>query len=330
MGNKEFLHTRQTVENARCTFEKQVELPSKLVIELSNSCNHSCGFCANKYMTRTKKIIDLGLAYKIIEDAADMGIKELSLVATGEPFIYKNIDKVIAHAKACNFEYIYITTNGALATPDRIKGVIDAGLDSLKFSFNASDREWYQKVHGKDDFEKVISHIQYAIQYREEVGAQLNLGISCVVTKGTVEGERDKIMKLFDAKLDDVLCQIPGSQGGYMVDENELLIESDPDSIKKFSCRLPFTTIHVTSEGYYNLCCIDFQNYLAVVDLKESSLMETWNSPKMQEIREKMLTKNYKDMLCYKCLNRKNGPIVPVNKDLATEFDFVKNKLTPN
>ena len=46
-----------------------------------------------------------------------------------------------------------MTSNGALATPEKIRAVIDAGLDSIKFSINAPERKMYAFIHGKDDFD---------------------------------------------------------------------------------------------------------------------------------------------------------------------------------
>ena len=54
---------------------------------------------------------------------------------------------------------IYITTNGALAQPDRIRYLAELGLNSIKYSVNASTRETYKKIHGKDDFETVRNNI---------------------------------------------------------------------------------------------------------------------------------------------------------------------------
>ena len=38
------------------------------------------------------------------------------------------------------------TTNGRLATPDRVEACMRAGLDSLKFSFNFSDPQQFHDV----------------------------------------------------------------------------------------------------------------------------------------------------------------------------------------
>lgn len=39
----------------------------------------------------------------------------------------------IAKAKEIGYTYVYLTSNGSLATPTKMRAVIDAGLDSLRF-----------------------------------------------------------------------------------------------------------------------------------------------------------------------------------------------------
>ena len=43
----------------------------------------------------------------------------------------------IAEAKRIGYSYVYLTSNGSLATPEKAKAALDAGLDSIKFSINA-------------------------------------------------------------------------------------------------------------------------------------------------------------------------------------------------
>ena len=66
-------------------------------------------------------------------------------------------DQFVKKAKQLGIKRVYITTNGALANIEKVTKCIDAGLDSIKFSINASNREEYKTVHGYDDFDKVIN-----------------------------------------------------------------------------------------------------------------------------------------------------------------------------
>ena len=58
----------------------------------------------------------------------------------GSLFLVKNLADYVSHAKnAIGYDYLFITTNGALAIPETVKAVLDAGLDSIKFSISAGN-----------------------------------------------------------------------------------------------------------------------------------------------------------------------------------------------
>ena len=86
---------------------------------------------------------------------------QVGFYATGEPFILPDLADYIRNAKDIGYTYVYLTSNGALATPERVREVIDAGLDSIKFSINAPQKKLYKFIHGKDDFDTVLEK-QYA------------------------------------------------------------------------------------------------------------------------------------------------------------------------
>ena len=56
--------------------------------------------------------------------------REIGFYTTGEPFVYKGIEDI--DKKEIGYEYTYVSTNGALATPSRAKKVIESGIDSIK------------------------------------------------------------------------------------------------------------------------------------------------------------------------------------------------------
>ena len=191
------------------------DFPKNIMIELSNACNHACLFCTSSFMTRKIKRIDNDFLINVLKDAFSCGTRELGFYTTGDPFIYKGLDKLVKVSKDIGYEYIYISTNGALANPDISKKVIDAGIDSIKFSINAIDRESYNLIHGKDDWLKVIENLKFISLYKKKNDLKLSLYITTVVTniieKG-VEKFKSEIIKF----VDEVQLISVHDQGGYM------------------------------------------------------------------------------------------------------------------
>ena len=69
----------------------------------------------------------------------DAGVEELGLFFIGESFMCDWLPEAIAFAKHRGIRYAFLTTNGSLATPERVRACMEAGLDSLKFSMNNAD-----------------------------------------------------------------------------------------------------------------------------------------------------------------------------------------------
>ena len=146
-----------------------------LRLELSNVCNHTCLFCANRKMTRKKGFMDEGFLRRILQEAYDEGFYGVGFYANGEPFISPHFVEYIRWAKEIGYTYIYIDANGAAVGQEKIKEAIDAGLDSIKFSINGTNRETYELIHGWDDFDRVMENLKYTYQYKKELGRPFNV-----------------------------------------------------------------------------------------------------------------------------------------------------------
>lgn len=295
--------------------------PKNMLVELSNLCNHKCFFCANQKMTRKIGTMNEKLLYKILNEAFDLGTREVGFYTVGEPFISKNLSEYVYEAKKIGYEYVYITTNGTLATPERSKSVIEAGIDSIKFSINAGTKETYRRIHGKDDFDRVIENLKFISNYREINKKKFKIYVSFVVTKQN-QNEKTIVEQFFGDMVDDIIFSNVRNQVGYMNEEMKFLsVGKNEYEINSPPCPLPFESLYVTYEGYLTICCSDIQNYLTVADLNINSLHDAWFSDKFQEIREKHLEDNLNGTLCYNCLFYKNEEIKPLTPKHAEYFD---------
>ena len=81
-------------------------------------------------------------------------MRDVGFYVNGDPLLDKRLAMFIKYAKEIGYTYIYITTNGILANLDRVKKLYEAGLNSIKYSINASNREDYFDnyiIHYKTD-----------------------------------------------------------------------------------------------------------------------------------------------------------------------------------
>jgi MoaA/NifB/PqqE/SkfB family radical SAM enzyme len=293
-------------------------IPKIMMLDLCNGCNHTCIFCMNRSMTRKINKIKKETYLKIISEAKKLGVEELGLYTTGDPFMHKDLVYFIKKARTLGFKYVYLSTNGGLATPQRLKEVLDAGLDSIKFSVNAGSRDTYHLIHGSDDWQKILNHISFVSEYRTKNNLPTKIYISSIITKFT-KHERSDIFNIFSDFVDEIYFVNCDAQQGHMfANEDKLYDKADLVSF----CSLPFNRLHVTSEGYLTMCCVDYQNYLAVADLNKVGLKEAWNNSYFIEMRKRHMENKISGTLCGNCLSNQGHDIQPVCKDLASMIDF--------
>lgn len=289
---------------------------SNFLIELSNACNHKCIFCTHQKMKRSVGKMTLEMSRSVLQQAYDLGTREVGFYATGEPFIVPELAEHVRIAKDIGFTYVYLTTNGSLATPEKIKAVVDSGLDSLKFSINAPERELYAFIHGHDDFDKVVEHLKYAAEYRKTFGKNYKLYITGIMTRYT-EHTKDTYFEVFKDLADEIVFKDVYNQGGNMPEIDELLRCCNDDETYR-RCNLPFDSIYITHEGYLSVCNADYENMLVVADLNTTSLKDGWYGEKMKSVRQMFLDDDMRNTVCNGCVHHKKLPASPLMPEYAT------------
>jgi len=300
------------------SFCENPPLPRSLNIELNSSCNQKCIFCPfhGQYAPSIPKpaVISCDEAKKILDEAKRLGIgeKEVGFYLAGEAFLHKDLAEIIAYAKKLGFKYLFLTSNGALATPDKMKAVLDAGLDSIRFSVNAADRETYREIHGRDDFDIVCENIKWMKEYIDKMGLKVATSLSCVITKKTL-GIQEKIRKIFGGGLDDIIF-IPVMVNRLKYDEKflenyQLVDESNATINDDFICPMLFDTMYINADLEVVPCCDAYDDKCVFYDLKRDfNLENAWNCDEYKRYRNIFLKgENDDGTICKKCMLRMKG-----------------------
>ena len=290
---------------------------TNFLLELSNACNHACLFCAHQKMRRKVGKMAPEMVESALRQAYELGAREVGMYATGEPFIVPELAEYVKLAKDIGYTYVYLTSNGSLATPERIRAVVDAGVDSVKFSINAPERKLYEFIHGRDDFDTVMEHLKYLNQYRKESGRDFKIYITGILTRYT-EHTRDDYFKVFGGLADQIVFKDVYNQGGYMP-EIDWQLKCTHDKEQTRRCNLPFDALCVTCEGYLSVENADFENMLIVADLNKVSLKEGWYGDKMKDIRRMFLEDCLEGTLCHGCVHHCQSPAKPLMPEYATD-----------
>jgi hypothetical protein len=220
-----------------------------------------------------------------------------------------------------------------------VKDLVSAGLDSIKFSINASNRKDYLKIHGVDDFELVLNNIREIFEWKSSEKIKLQMLGSCVLVPSLVKTEESH-RRVFEGLLDDILYVPATSQGGQIHDLN--LTGSEYQSLFDFTARSPVETkeirpckmlwnrCHLTAEGFLTACCVDYDLNLVYSDLNKSSLAEAWNNKVITGLRERHKAGRLKNTICDQCMHneaRAYDAITNIKFDKYST-DFLNNRVS--
>lgn len=304
--------------NAVPRYEVSPPFPLEVLLDITSFCNHACAFCANPDIG-AKATVDHEVALRFLKEAHALGARRLGVFGTGESFLIKSLPDYIRAAKDIGYEYAYIKTNGSMAVPDKLHPVLDAGLDSLRFSIHAGTRATYAQVQGRDDFDKVLANLKDADAYRKARKLPVELAVSFVLTaKGAPELETLK--KVAGAWVDRWDVQELNTQCGNVLEnsaEGEVVFGGPRYDRERGLCKLPFSGISLTPEGFVSACIMDFYGSLIVGDYAKQGLKEIWDGEVYRNFRKRHLDGALKGLICDSCIHNRPSEHAPLIEKLS-------------
>lgn len=133
-------------------------------------CNVNCLFC---WREETKKInYNCELSpkdyKKIIEQAAELDIKEVKIIGGGDALCKEGIIDIMCLVKDKKM-FGYICTNGIILKEEDIKRLVEKKWDYIKFSFHAPDEKTNDEImRSKGSFKKIIRNITTINKYKKD------------------------------------------------------------------------------------------------------------------------------------------------------------------
>lgn len=286
-----------------------IPAPKSAKIEITADCNYKCSFCV-KSIRPDNGQMNRDLYSKIILDMRDAGVEELGVFYIGESFTCKWLPEAIREAKEAGFPYVFLTTNGSAATPERVKECMEAGLDSLKFSINFSDSEQFKAVAQVSPrlYEKAIANLKAAHKVRDDGGYKCGLYASSIAFDGAQGDKMRAIMDDIRPYVDEAYWLPLYGMSGASKEHGFKPRPGNPGRLDAMRDPLPcwavFTEAHITADGKLAACCFGsgLDGDLCMADLNEVSFMDGWNSDKYKKLRQAHLSKDVRGTACEGCM----------------------------
>lgn len=281
---------------------EKLAFPKEIMIEVTNYCNQKCFFCANSVSDRKKGYIKPELAKRLISEAYLLGCRKISFHGMGEPFLCKELSEYVGGAKEIGYEYIYLTSNGTLATADIVEPVLDAGLDSLKFSIHAATSETFKKITNNDSFEKVYENVKHISDYIKKKNLKCKTIAYFALSKMN-ESEAEQFRVMMEPYFSEVWVMPIHNASGVKPENEKYAVQGNKViSTESLPCFELYNRIIINWEGKAIGCCTDWTGDLVYGDIKENTLEEVWNNERMQELRKRHQSEETLPAICKSCM----------------------------
>lgn len=284
--------------------------PISVKIELTGKCNFRCAFCATSEGKRPVREMDWDLYIATLDELAEEGVQEVGMFYLGESMLVKWLPDAIREAKK-RFGYVYLTTNGSLASADKVEACMKAGLDSLKFSLNYADAEQFTEIARVKSsiFDKMLRNIKDAYEVREAGNYGCGLFASYINYTGEQGEKMAKLLEDLDPYLDQHYALPLYSQANETGEENEdrgwYVRGGNPGRAEAMREPVPcwslFTETRVTWDGRIAACCFDHESKFDMGPV--IPFMENWHSDKFQKLRQAHLDMDVSETACKECVS---------------------------
>lgn len=259
--------------------------------------------------------MEIDLFRRITREMREAGVEEIGVFYIGESFMSPDllIEAVYYLKHDLQMPYVFLTSNGSLASPKAVAEVMRAGLDSLKWSVNAATPDQFREMMEVSPrmHEKALSNIREAWSVREVLGAKTHLYASSIMyDRNTPEQMKEMLDERVLPYVDQHYWLPLYSMGSWATSREEELgyrpTAGNQGRIGALRDPLPcwavFTEGHVTSTGVLSACCFDADDRWNMGNLNTMSFMDAWNSPTFQELRRAHLAKDVSGTECAKCI----------------------------
>lgn len=132
-----------------------------LRISVTDRCNIRCFYCMPAENVRFRprhELLTFEEIARFAHVAARLGVNKLRLTG-GEPLVRSDLPKLVAMLVAIpGIRDVALTTNGVLLA-DQARALKQAGLHRLNISLDAMDRDKFQAISRRDEFDRVLAGI---------------------------------------------------------------------------------------------------------------------------------------------------------------------------
>lgn len=155
--------------------------PVTVDIALTRACNYGCHFCYAMLQENANQVITQKIIYDFLDDAAEIGVRGISLVGDGESSISPVfVDTIVRGSQ--NGISMACASNGLTITRRRAEEILPH-LTYLRINFSAGERKRYAEIMGAKEiwFDRVCQNIRDMMAIKRRDKLDVTIGMQMVV-----------------------------------------------------------------------------------------------------------------------------------------------------
>ena len=282
-------------------------LPTTLDIEPNNSCNFKCNHCQVTHWDKKKSQLSINDFKQILNQFPNL--LRVKVQGMGEPFLHDQSIVMLEELEKREISAV-TTSNGQLLTDELQERLSKLTKSRLFFSIDGGNKEIFEKIRIKGNFEKVTGNIKSLMSknpnsdvvlwavitkeniddYKSIIELTKSLGVKNLVFQTFLtnwgKDEMDEVIDTKNMQKQDIeLITKKSLEIAKELDINLEIFKEDYMSRKK-PCDWPWQSMFIDSAGYVVPCCVlaDSQT-LNFGNVFEKSIKEIWNSDQYKEFR---------------------------------------------
>jgi radical SAM protein with 4Fe4S-binding SPASM domain len=284
--------------------------PTGLQVQTINRCNAACEFCPYPYTIhlQEKRVMDDVLYSKIVDECvAEKELVDFVPMSKNEPLLDVKMEQRVAEfkSKAQPHQMVELVTNGAALTPVRAQRLMDAGVDLITVSVNASNEETYNKVMVGLSWKQVMGNL--------EALSKMDLSMTNIYLRFVADQTNKRELKIFRKRWKHFnLFQFNVNNRAGTVRNYEKMVMKYNNFISRLRrvggnrvypvCPYVFSLVHVLENGDVPMCSNDWANREVLGNVQTQTIREIYNSPRMNQIRELMAEGKFGEIeACREC-----------------------------
>ncbi len=280
---------------------KAKEFPMMCVLSFVYTCNAKCPNCpyTNSKIRSTYKDRPFMKedTFRIIADQCGFYNAWIRLSGGGEPMLHPKAVELIEYAKGVNAK-VGLITNGSRFNEENTRRILEAGVDMVEFSVDASDPLTYHRVRKGLDWVVLLRNIKRMVALRNKIKSKTKIIASGVNQLGV---DIEKVAKFWEPLVDNFQKRKYLTWG-----INDPSKSADPAPYlppeQTIPCPFIFERLNIDSRGKVMVCGFDIVGRTDMGNVHEKSIKEIWHGKDFEYYRKMHLAKKGNEIeLCRNC-----------------------------